>query len=76
MMSRWTEDKKRFSKHGLDRWIAIPNIYRVTTDQGVFEYRTVNRLDYKVTVQNFRKAGYTNINICYIGRDVTGWKRD
>lgn len=70
-MSRWTENKRYFSKHGNDIWITTPNIYRVTTDQGVFDYRTYNKLDYKTTLNNFKKAGYTNINICFIGRDVT-----
>ena len=70
-MSRWQENKKKFSKRGNDIWISTPNIYKVTTNQGDFEYRTYNNLDFKKTIENFKKAGYTNINICFIGRDVT-----
>ena len=69
-MSRWTENKFNYKKH-YDVWIdSHINLYRVTTDQGTIDYKTRGRLDYKKTVKNFLAAGYTNINICYIGRQV------
>ena len=70
-MSRWTDNKKYYSKHGNDIWITTPKIYKVTTDQRDFTYRTYGKLDYKQTVKNFYKAGFTNVVITYLGRDVT-----
>lgn len=69
-MSRWTENKRFYSKHGNDIWITTPNIYIVTTDQCTFKVERY-KLDYKQTIINLKKAGYTNINICCIGRNVT-----
>ena len=70
-MSRWTENKRYFSKHGNDIWITPQrNIYHVTTDQKDFEYKTSGRLDYKETLKRFYKAGYTNVNISYVGREI------
>ena len=43
------------------------NHYVVTTDQGTFE-RDCKWLDYKKTKKNFEEAGYTNVNICHIGK--------
>ena len=70
-MSRWTENKKKYSNHGCDVWIATPKLYKVTADGEIFYHRTQGNLDYKKTVINFKKAGYTDINILYMGRDVS-----
>ena len=69
-MSRWTENKRKFSKNGGDIWIGPPRLYQVTTDQKNFLVRR-NKLDYKQTIINLKNAGYTNINITCLGRDVT-----
>ena len=56
-----------------DRWTrptaTRQNVYIITTDQG---QRTICRewLDYKATIAQLKKAGYTNIVINYIGRRV------
>ena len=48
-------------------WINKPKrLYVVTTDQATFEVKR-DRLDYKKTIQAMRAAGYSNINISYIG---------
>lgn len=48
-------------------WINKPKrLYIVSTDQGTFKVSR-ERLDYKQTIINMKKAGYTNINISYIG---------
>ena len=70
-MSRWTDNKKRFSRNGCNIWVTTPNIYKVTTDQGDFSYTTSGKLDYRKTLENFKKAGYTNVSIAFLGRDVT-----
>ena len=71
-MSRWTDDKKRFSKHGHDIWVGCQKHYIVTTDQATFYVDRYN-LDYKKTIQNLKNAGYTNINITCLGFNTT-WK--
>lgn len=70
-MSRWTDNKRYYSKHGNDIWIdSHYNIYKITTDQKIFDYRTRGRLNYKETLKNFYKEGYTNVNIVYLGREI------
>jgi hypothetical protein len=51
-------------------WTGPKNMYLVTTDQGVFRHSAYH-LDYRETVKNFIKAGYTNVSICCVGKDVT-----
>ena len=69
-MSRWYHtDKMRFKKH-YDIWDSPEKLYKVTTDQKEFLVHAKN-LDYKKTIENMKRAGYTNINIFCMGRDVT-----
>lgn len=70
-MSRWTNNKKYYSSNGNNIWISTPNVYKVITDQGEIIHRMYGKLDYKQTVKNFYKAGYTNVSIVYLGRDVS-----
>ena len=51
-------------------WSGPDNVYIVTTDQATFQVIR-HRLDYKKTIANLKAAGYTNINICYVGKNVT-----
>ena len=70
-MSRWTENKRYYSKHGNDIWTTpTRNVYRITTKQKDFEIKLKGKLDYKETLKRMYKAGYTEINICYIGREI------
>ena len=69
-MSRWTQNKFKYKKN-YDVWIGADYfIYDITTDQKNFRVWRHN-LDYKATRENLKKAGYTNINIVCLGRDVT-----
>lgn len=69
-MSRWTENKYKF-RNNSDTWIAANyHLYRVETAQAVFTVRR-RRLDYKQTIINLKNAGYTDICIVDMGRDVT-----
>lgn len=57
----------------IDRWSrptsTRQNVYIITTDQG--QYRVCREwLDYKTTIANMKKAGYTNIVINYIGHRI------
>jgi hypothetical protein len=70
-MSRWTQNKGYYSKHGRDIWITTPNIYKITTAQKDFYVRSYRQIDYKTTLRELYKQGYTNIVITYLGRDVT-----
>ena len=66
-MSRWIKHKT----YNHDIWINKPKRhYIITTKQGTFE---IDRdfLDYKKTIENMKKAGYTNINISFVGYNVT-----
>lgn len=49
-------------------WIQ-EKVYIVSTDQGSFTVKAQN-LDYKETVKEYYKHGYTNVHIAYIGRSV------
>lgn len=52
----------------MTHWVNTPpRHYIITTDQGRFE---VDReyLNYKATIAALKAKGYTNINICCIGR--------
>lgn len=52
-------------------WIEKPKrVYIVKTDQAVFKVKR-SRLDYSQTVATLKAKGYTNINISFIGYDVT-----
>lgn len=69
-MSRWTENKYKYRKN-YDVWIdGSYHIYKVYTSQGVFTVRR-HRLDYKQTLKNLAAAGYSNISIVDLGREVT-----
>ena len=59
-----------FKTNSGDFWTAPQNIYKITTAQKTF---TVSRyrLDYKKTIANLKAAGYTDINITYLGKNVT-----
>lgn len=50
-------------------WIKPENVYKVSTDQGVFTIRAA-RLDYKQTIRNYYEKGYTNVHITHIGQAV------
>lgn len=45
------------------------NHYIITTDQGTFE-RDCRRLDFRKTKENYENAGYTNVNVCLLGKKV------
>ena len=49
-------------------WIQ-KNVYIVSTDQGNFTI-TADRIDYRQTIREYYKKGYTNVSIAYIGRQV------
>lgn len=51
-------------------WVRPDNLYIVSTDQGKFKIRA-QRLDYKQTISQYRKEGYTNVRITCLGYDVT-----
>lgn len=52
-------------------WVNKPKRhYIITTDQATFTV-DLDRLDYRKTIANMRKAGYTNINIACVGYNVT-----
>lgn len=70
-VSRYTPNKKNPFKNNFTSWIAGGYVYKVTTDQGEIIHRCQNKLDYKETLRRFYKAGYTNVNITLLGRDVT-----
>ena len=70
-MSRWTQNKGYYSKNGCNIWVTTPNVYKVTTAQKDFLIRSYSRIDYKATLRELYKQGYTNIVITYLGRDVT-----
>ena len=69
-MSRWTNTSAQAFKKHYTIYPAPPNYYRITTDQGTFDV-TRRYLNYKETIANMKKAGYTNINICCLGKNVT-----
>lgn len=69
-MTNW-DNLKKFKKYNYDIWVNTPkNHYIITTDQQIFYVDRYN-LDYKKTVANLKKAGYTNINIAHIGKNTT-----
>lgn len=69
-MSRWTSNKFKYKKN-YDVWTAANYyVYRIETAQAVFTVSR-HRLDYKQTIINLKNAGYTDINIVNLGRDVT-----
>ena len=69
-MSRWTENKFKY-KTNSDYWTAANYfVYEITTDQEIFRVWR-RKLDYKKTIQNLKDAGYTNITIVCLGRDVS-----
>jgi hypothetical protein len=45
------------------------NVYRVKTDQKEF-YIKAAWIDYKETIKDYYKQGYTNISISCIGRSI------
>ena len=68
-MSRWAPKRKSFKDPII--WVNKPKrLYSITTAQGSF-YIKSDYLDYKKTVADLKRKGYTNINIAFIGYDVT-----
>ena len=68
-MSRWTNTNKNAYK--FNKYISPKNLlFQVCTDQGTFTFSSPYRIDYKKTRENLIKKGYTNIDICYIGRTI------
>ena len=68
-MSRWAPRQKTTGNKTL--WINKPKrIYKISTDQGQKTVET-DFLNYSKTIQAMKQAGYTNINITYIGYNVT-----
>lgn len=72
-MSRWSNRSIRdFNTNNGDFWTGPRNHYIITTDQTTFHVDRI-RLDYKKTIENLTRAGYTNISIVHAGKNVT-WK--
>ena len=69
IMSIWTDNKYKYKKQ-YTVWTGQKNLYKVTTAQKDFLVHAI-RLDYKKTKENLKKAGYTDINIIFLGRDVS-----
>lgn len=44
-------------------------IFHVNTDQGPLVIKSHTRINYKETARNLYKKGYTNVQICFIGRE-------
>ena len=67
-MSRYAPKSIYCRKNGnYTIWVGRPKRhYIVTTDQGTLEHDAIY-LDYKGTIANLKKAGYTNINISCVG---------
>ena len=60
-----------FKTHNNTLWSAMPNLYKVTHEDGEFMLTSIDRLDYKETLQILRDQGYKHPYITYIGKDVT-----
>ena len=70
-MSRYSPFKKsQFQKHN-DIWTGCKYIYLIQTAQKDFYIATHNRIDYKKTARLYYQKGFTDVNITFIGRDVT-----
>ena len=70
-MSRHAPDYGVRYKDNNTIWINKPKKhYIITTDQKTF-YVDRRNLDYKKTIENMKRAGYTNINISFVGYNVT-----
>lgn len=68
-MSRYAPKQKTTATKKV--WINKPKrVYKITTDQGQKTVET-DFLNYSKTIQAMRRAGYTNINITFIGYNVT-----
>ena len=55
------------NKWRISRQVGARYLYSITTKQGNFEIIS-EKLNYKVTINNLRAKGYTNIYITCIGR--------
>jgi len=59
-----------FKRDNSTIWHTLPNVYKITCDQGEF-FVSEYRLNYKETIADLKKAGYTHVYITCLGRNVS-----
>ena len=66
-MSRWTKTRENAYKYST---YISPKLllFQVSTAQGTFTFESAGKIDYRKTREKLEKKGFTDVNICYIGR--------